>query len=48
MKNKQIINIEKALGEKKAMQEVFVREHGYPSSVSALVIEWLEEKEERK
>ena len=45
---KQIINYEKALEEKKAMQEVFFRDHGYPSSVLTLVITWLEERNEKK
>ena len=40
MKNKHIIDMGKALEEKKAMQNVFVREQGYPSSVLTLVIEY--------
>ena len=38
MKNKHIIDMEKALEEKDQMQKIFVREQGYPSSVLTLVI----------
>ena len=48
MKTKQIINYEEALKEKKQMQKIFFREHGYPSSVLTLVITWLEERNEKK
>ena len=30
------------------MQEVFIHEHGYPSSVLVLVIAWLEERNNKK
>ena len=39
MKTRQIVDIEKALAEKKMMQKVFVRDYGYESSVLALLIE---------
>lgn len=39
---KQIIDIEKALDEKRTMQKTFICEHNYPSSVLTLVIEHLE------
>ena len=42
------INYEEALKEKRQMQEVFIRDNGYPSSVTTLVIEWLEEREQKK
>lgn len=42
MKNNRVIDVEKALTEKKAMQKVFVRDHSYPSSVLALVIAYFE------
>ena len=48
MKNNQILDIEKALEEKKAMQKIFTREHDYPSSVLALLIEYFEERKKRK
>ena len=44
MKDKQIVNIEKALNEKRAMQKAFVHEYGYPSSVLALLIAYFEER----
>ena len=37
-----VLNVEKALEEKKQMQKIFVREHRYPSSVLEIVIEHLE------
>lgn len=42
MRNKLVLNVDKALEEKKQMQKIFVREHGYPSSVLEIVIEHLE------
>ena len=48
MKNIETINIEKALSEKRAMQKIFIREHGYPSSVLTLVITHFEERKKRK
>lgn len=36
-----ILNVDKALDEKKQMQKIFVNEHGYPSSVLEIVIEHL-------
>lgn len=48
MKNKGIIDIEKALAEKKQMQKIFIRENGYPSSVLALVITHFEERGKKK
>ena len=42
MKNKLVLNVDKALEEKKQMQKIFAREHGYPSSVLEIVIEHLE------
>ena len=42
MGNKQIIDIEKALDEKRTMQKNFIREHNYPSPVLTLVIEYFE------
>jgi len=44
MKNERIVDIEKALSEKKAMQKIFLRENGYPSSVLALLITYYEER----
>ena len=46
MKMKPIVNVEKALSEKKAMQKIFLRENGYPSSVLALLITYYEERKE--
>ena len=43
MNKEEIIDTEKALEEKKAMQKIFVREHGYSCPVLTLVIAWLEE-----
>lgn len=37
-----VLNVDKALDEKRQMQKVFFREHGYPSTVLKLVIEHLE------
>ena len=48
MENKQIVNVERALEEKKTMQKVFIREHGYPSSVLALLITYFEKRKEVK
>ena len=48
MKDRQIINYEKALEEKRQMQEIFFREHGYPSSVLALLITYFEKRKEVK
>lgn len=39
---KRIVDVEKALEEKRAMQKVFTSEHGYSSSVLTLVIEHFE------
>ena len=47
MKN-ELIDVEKALEEKKTMQKVFYREHGYPSSVLALLITYFEERKQKK
>jgi hypothetical protein len=44
MKTKPVIDVEKALSEKEQMQKIFVREHGYPSPVSALVIKYFKER----
>ena len=46
-KSKQIVDVEKALEEKKTMQKVFAREHGYSSSVLALLITYFEEAKEK-
>jgi len=48
MKNIQTIDIEKALDEKRTMQKIFTREHGYPSSVLTLVIAYFEERKKGK
>jgi hypothetical protein len=48
MNKEEIIDTEKALEEKKAMQKIFVREHGYLCPVLILVIAWLEEIGEKK
>lgn len=48
MRNKQIVDVEKALSEKKAMQKVFFWEHGYYSSVLTLLIAYFEERKEKK
>lgn len=48
MKNGLNVDVEKALEEKKAMQKIFTREHGYPSSVLALLITYFETKVEKK
>ena len=42
MSDRLVLNVDKALDEKRQMQKVFFREHGYPSSVLELVIEHLE------
>ncbi|MCK4526255.1 hypothetical protein KAW18_02690 [candidate division WOR-3 bacterium] len=44
MKDKEIINIDKALSEKKVIQKIFTREYGYPSSVLDLLIAYFEER----
>ena len=44
----ELIDVEKALEEKKTMQKVFYREHGYPSSVLALLITYFEERKQKK
>ena len=46
-KTKQIVDVEKALEEKKTMPKTFTREHGYSSSVSALLIAYFEEIKEK-
>ena len=43
IKTKQIVDVEKALSEKQAMQKAFFREHGYCSSVLTLLIAYFEE-----
>lgn len=48
MKNELIVDVEKALSEKKAMQKNFIREYGFPSSVLALLISYFEERKEKK
>ena len=48
MKDKPIVDIEKALSEKKAKQKIFICENGYPSSVLALLIAYFEERKEKK
>ena len=48
MKDKPIVNIEKALNEKRTMQKIFMREHDYPSSVLALLIAYFEKQKEVK
>jgi hypothetical protein len=47
MKN-ELIDVERALEEKKTMQKVFFREHGYYSSVLTLLIAYFEERKEKK
>ena len=47
MENKQFIDVEKALAEKRAMQKRFTRENGRSSSVLALIITHLEELKEK-
>ena len=44
MKEEEIINVERALEEKKAMQKIFILEHSHPSSVLTLLITYLEER----
>lgn len=44
MKNKPVIDMEKALQEKETMQKHFIREHGYESSVLILLIEYFKEQ----
>ena len=46
MKDKQIVDIDKALNEKRTMQKIFTREYGYPSSVLDLLITYFEERKE--
>lgn len=48
MKTKQIINYEEALKEKRQAQKIYFEEHGYPSSVSTLIIAYFEERNEKK
>ena len=48
MKTKQIINYEEALKEKRQAQKIYFEEHGYPSSVSTLIITYFEERNEKK
>ena len=43
-----IINIERALDEKRTMQKMFTREHGCPSYVLALLITYYEDNLEAK
>ena len=47
MKINQVVNVEKALAEKKDMQKVFFEEHGYPSSVLTLLIAYFEQSKEK-
>ena len=47
MKN-ELIDVEKALNEKRQMQKIFVHDNGYPSSVLALLIAYFEERREKK
>ena len=42
MEDRFVLNVDKALAEKKQMQKIFIRENGYPSSVLKIVIEHLE------
>ena len=44
MKNKPVIDVEKALQEKEIMQKHFVREHGFRSSIIDLLIEHFKEQ----
>ena len=46
-KTEGVIDVEKALEEKRVMQKQFKREHGYSSHVLALVIEHFEEMLEK-
>lgn len=46
-KSKQIVDIEKALAEKKDIQKAFFDEHGYSSSILAFLITYFEEKREK-
>ena len=48
MKTKPIIDIERALEEKKTMQKVFIRDNGYPSSVLSLLIEYFRERQKKR
>lgn len=48
MKTKQIVNIEKALSEKRQMQKIFIRDNGYPSSVLSLLIMHFEKEKEKR
>lgn len=47
MKN-ELIDVEKALEEKKTMQKVFYRKYGYYSSVLTLLIAYFEDKKQKK
>lgn len=42
MKDRLVLNVDRALDEKRQMQKVFEREHGYPSCTLEIVIEHLE------
>jgi hypothetical protein len=48
MKDKPIVDMEKALSEKKAMQKIFTCEYGYSSSVLYLLIVYFEKQKEVK
>lgn len=48
MKDRLVLNVDKALDEKGQMQKIFVREHGYPSSVLDIVIDHLEGLEKQE
>ena len=43
-----VIDVEKALSEKRAMQKEFIEEHGFPNSVLILVIAHLEEMKKKQ
>ena len=42
MGNNLVLNVDRALDEKRQMQKLFLREHEYPSSVLEIVIKHLE------
>jgi len=46
-KIRSVIDVEKALEEKRAMQKQYVREHGYRSYILDLLIEHFEEMQKR-
>ena len=48
VKTKQIVDAEKALEEKRAMQKAFFLEHGYYSSVLTLLIAYFEKVKENQ